>query len=47
MESEAGRNPQVEIPNLLAEVETRVFKVLPFGLDRSANMRDLDPAGTI
>jgi len=43
--SESGRVPQVEIPNLLAEVETRAFKVLPFGLEQSVNMRDLDPAG--
>lgn len=43
--SEAGRTPQPEIPDLVAEVETRPFKVLPFGLDSSVNMRDLDPAG--
>ncbi|RMJ27941.1 hypothetical protein PHISP_01209 [Aspergillus sp. HF37] len=42
--SEAGRAPQPEIPDLVAEVETRPFKVLPFGLDSSVNMRDLDPA---
>lgn len=43
--SEAGRVPQPEIPDLVGEVETRTFKVLPFGLDQSVNMRDLDPAG--
>lgn len=43
--SDTGRAPQAEIPDLVAEVETRPFKVLPFGLDSSVNMRDLDPAG--
>lgn len=42
--SESGRQP-AEIPDLVAEVETKAFKVLPFGLDSSVNMRDLDPAG--
>ena len=43
--NEAGRTPQAEVPDLLEEVETRTFKVLPFGLEKSVNMRDLDPAG--
>lgn len=43
--SETDRAPQPEIPDLVAEVETKPFKVLPFGLDSSVNMRDLDPAG--
>lgn len=43
--SEGGRVPQHEIPDLVAEVETRTFKVLPFGLDATVNMRELDPAG--
>ncbi|GMF71522.1 unnamed protein product [Aspergillus oryzae] len=42
--SETGRMPQTEIPDLVGEVETKAFKVLPFGLDSSVNMRDLDPA---
>ncbi|OJJ50571.1 hypothetical protein ASPZODRAFT_106301 [Penicilliopsis zonata CBS 506.65] len=42
--SETGRLPQTEIPDLVAEVEAKPFKVLPFGLDESVNMRDLDPA---
>ncbi|KJK61481.1 minichromosome maintenance protein [Aspergillus parasiticus SU-1] len=42
--SETGRIPQTEIPDLVGEVETKAFKVLPFGLDSSVNMRDLDPA---
>lgn len=42
--SEAGRVPQVDIPDLVGEVETKTFKVLPFGLDKTVNMRELDPA---
>ncbi|PKX98725.1 MCM DNA helicase complex subunit MCM4 [Aspergillus novofumigatus IBT 16806] len=42
--SETGRMPQNEIPDLVGEVETKAFKVLPFGLDSTVNMRDLDPA---
>lgn len=44
--SEGGRAPQHEIPDLVAEVENKLFKVLPFGLDSTVNMRELDPAGT-
>ena len=44
--NESGRVPQTEIPDLVAETESTPFKVLPFGLDSSVNMRDLDPAGT-
>ena len=32
------------IPDLVEEVEMRTYKVMPFGLDKSINMRDLDPA---
>ncbi|KAL4794697.1 vacuolar transporter chaperone 4 [Aspergillus venezuelensis] len=42
--SETGRMPQTEIPDLVAEAETKPYKVLPFGLDTTVNMRDLDPA---
>ncbi|RDW90594.1 MCM DNA helicase complex subunit MCM4 [Aspergillus mulundensis] len=42
--SESGRMPQTEIPDLVAEAETKPYKVLPFGLDSTINMRDLDPA---
>ncbi|KAI9038625.1 MCM DNA helicase complex subunit MCM4 [Aspergillus affinis] len=41
---ETGHMPLNEIPDLVGEVETKVFKVLPFGLDSSVNMRELDPA---
>ena len=34
-----------DIPDLIQEVETRVYKVKPFGLDSSINMRDLNPNG--
>jgi DNA replication licensing factor MCM4 len=37
--------PQVaDIPDLVEDVEMRTYKVLPFGLDKSINMRELDPA---
>lgn len=32
-----------EIPNLVEEAEIRPWKILPFGLDKAVNMRDLDP----
>ena len=32
------------IHDLVEEVEMRTYKVMPFGLDKSINMRDLDPA---
>ena len=34
-----------DIPDLVGEVEAVTYKVLPFGLDETVNMRDLDPAG--
>ena len=34
-----------ELQNLAAEVDLRIYKVLPFGLDKTINMRDLDPQG--
>lgn len=33
------------IPDLVQEAETKVYKVKPFGLDSSVNMRDLNPNG--
>lgn len=42
---EAARPPQTDVPDLVEEVETKIYKVLPFGLEKSVNMRDLDPAG--
>ncbi|KAL1983000.1 hypothetical protein VTN96DRAFT_615 [Rasamsonia emersonii] len=42
--SDAVRAPPPEIPDLVAEVESKTYKVLPFGLDKTVNMRDLDPA---
>lgn len=38
------RPAEPEIPDLVAEVEARTYKVMPFGLDKTVNMRDLDPA---
>jgi len=34
-----------EVEDLLTDVEMRIYKCLPFGLDNSINMRELDPAG--
>ncbi|KAK2740224.1 hypothetical protein FQN55_008950 [Onygenales sp. PD_40] len=42
--NDAARAQQAEIPNLLADIESKTFKVLPFGMDSTVNMRDLDPA---
>jgi DNA replication licensing factor MCM4 len=39
-----GVVPNADIPDLVGEVEAMIFKVLPFGLDETVNMRDLDPA---
>jgi DNA replication licensing factor MCM4 len=44
-EKEQAQPIQTETTDLVAEVETRTYKVLPFGLDKSVNMRDLNPAG--
>lgn len=33
-----------EIPDLVEDVEMRTYKVLPFALDKTVNMRELDPA---
>lgn len=44
--SEIGHEEErIEIPNLYAEIEAKTYKVLPFGLDQSVNMRDLNPKG--
>ena len=32
-------------PDLVADVESRTYKIRPFGLDKSINLRDLDPSG--
>lgn len=32
------------LPDLVEDAEMRTYKVLPFGLDKSTNMRELDPA---
>lgn len=41
-----GHNERLAaIPDLVQEAETRIYKVKPFGLDKSVNMRELDPNG--
>ena len=37
---------QDSIPDLVRNVETKGYKVKPFGLDNSINMRELNPNGT-
>ena len=32
-----------EIPDLVAEVDSRIYRVRPFGLDKTINLRDLNP----
>ncbi|MCJ1369576.1 hypothetical protein MMC20_000788 [Loxospora ochrophaea] len=39
----ARENLEASVPDLVQDVETKVYKVKPFGLDRSINMRELDP----
>ncbi|KAJ5353023.1 hypothetical protein N7452_001997 [Penicillium brevicompactum] len=39
-----GVAPNTEIPDLVGEVEALNFSTRPFNLDRTINMRDLDPA---
>ena len=40
-----GQNHLDDATDLVQQVETRVYKVKPFGLDNSINMRDLNPNG--
>lgn len=32
-----------DVPDLLTEVESRLYKIRPFGLDKTINLRDLNP----
>ena len=42
-----GQDDQLAaVPDLVQEAETRLYKVKPFGLDKSVNMRELNPKGT-
>ncbi|KAI9701794.1 MAG: hypothetical protein M1836_001138 [Candelina mexicana] len=43
-QSDAIIQAQADIPDILADVETRTYKVRPFGLDQSINLRELNPA---
>ena len=36
-------NQQDAIPDLVLEAETNIYKIKPFGLDKSINMRELNP----
>ena len=44
-DSNVHSDPMNQIPDLVMEAETRVYKVKPFGLDSSINLRDLNPNG--
>ncbi|KYG44904.1 hypothetical protein M433DRAFT_5044 [Acidomyces richmondensis BFW] len=40
----AHQQPMAEIDDLVVEVEQKVFRVRPFGLDNTINLRDLNPS---
>lgn len=44
-ETNGHADPQTAIPDLVLEAEIKVYKVKPFGLDKSVNMRELNPNG--
>ena len=44
-ETNGHADPQSMIPDLVQEAETKIYKVKPFGLDKSVNMRELNPNG--
>ena len=44
-EANGSIDPGQPIPDLVLEAETKVYKVKPFGLDISVNMRELNPNG--
>jgi DNA replication licensing factor MCM4 len=48
----SGEEPQQQqrgsrIVDLVNEVESKVYKVRPFGIDQTINLRDLNPSGTL
>lgn len=43
--SAAETQEPAAIPDLVRDVEMRTYKVKPFGLDKTINMRDLNPNG--
>lgn len=40
-----GAQDFADMPDLVREVESKVYRVRPFNLDKSINMRDLNPKG--
>jgi len=44
-ETNGHADAQAAIPDLVQEAEMKVYKVKPFGLDNSINMRELNPNG--
>lgn len=43
-ESQSDSGALSNVPDLVRDVETRVYKVRPFGLNQSTNLRDLNPS---
>ena len=42
-QTNGAAQPQAEVEDLVAECEQRIFRVRPFGLDKTVNLRDLNP----
>ena len=40
-----GARDSADIPDLVREVESKAYRVRPFNLDKSVNLRDLNPKG--
>jgi len=37
--------PGVDVPDLVGEVDAKIYRVRPFGLDKTINLRELNPGG--
>lgn len=46
-DASAAPRTLAELPDLVREVEAKVYSVRPFGLDSTINLRDLSPGGTL
>ena len=42
-QTNGAAQPQVEVEDLVAECEQKIYRVRPFGLDKTINLRDLNP----
>jgi len=43
----AETRDDINVPDLVREVEGKVYRVRPFGLDKTINLRDLNPGGLL